>query len=152
MPPKLRDAEHLLRLMAVIAVCVGVFLLVRSAVVPQAFGQYGHYRPGALEDNRNRPRNYAGQADCAMCHEDQVKLKTAGRHKGVSCEACHGPQAAHAEDPSKRPVRPDAAQLCRTCHEKDAAKPAGFPQVAAASHYSEAGACNACHQPHSPKM
>ena len=43
------------------------------------------------------------------------------------------------------------ANLCRRCHEKDAAKPAGFPQVATVEH-SGGVLCNRCHQPHNPHL
>jgi hypothetical protein len=46
---------------------------------------------------------------------------------------------------------PDVANLCRRCHEKDAAKPAGFPQVVTAEH-SGGALCTACHLPHNPHL
>ena len=150
----LRDSGHLIRPAVVLIAALGVFLLIRSVFVPEAFGKYGHYDPAALEDNRRRPVSYAGQETCATCHEGEAKVRAAGRHAKVACEACHGPQAAHAnsDDPSAhKPKRPDSAFLCRRCHEKDAAKPDGFPQVAIAEH-SGGVACNSCHQPHNPHL
>ena len=41
--------------------------------------------------------------------------------------------------------------LCVRCHQRDAAKPRNFPQVAAADHYAGV-LCNACHQPHNPHL
>ena len=53
----------------------------------------------------------------------------------MACEACHGPLATHANDPSAlKPTLPNVADLCRRCHEKDAAKPKKFPQVVTAEH------------------
>jgi hypothetical protein len=34
---------------------LAIFLAVRSAIIPKAFGQYGHYRPGALDLVRSGP-------------------------------------------------------------------------------------------------
>jgi hypothetical protein len=131
-----------------------VFLVVRSALVPKAFGKYGHYSPGALATIRKKPISYAGQDACLMCHEDEGKVRAAGRHAHVACEACHGPQAEHvnADDPgSHKPRLPEVANLCRRCHERGAAKPKGFPQVATVEH-SGGVACNSCHQPHNPHL
>jgi hypothetical protein len=148
----LRDWGHLIRPALVLLAGLGVFLLVRASVVPPGFGKYGHYRPAALDAIRARPIAYAGQDTCVMCHEDQAKARAAGRHAHVACEACHGPQARHADDPSAvKPQLPDVANLCRRCHEKDTAKPKAFPQVVTAEH-SGGSACNACHQPHNPHL
>jgi hypothetical protein len=147
-----RDSSHLLRLVAVFIAALGVFLIVRQAVIPKAFGQYGHYRPGALEMVRERPISYAGQDTCVACHDDEAKARASGRHAHVACEACHGPQAQHANDPATiKPQLPDVARLCGRCHEKDAAKPKNFPQVATAEHMGGVP-CNSCHQPHNPHI
>lgn len=142
---------HFVRLGGVLLVAVGAFLVIRAAVVPKAFGLYGHYRPGALNDIRARKVSFAGQTECVMCHDAEASVRNTGKHKSVSCEACHGPLARHAEDPSaNRPVLPNVAVLCARCHEKDAAKPKAFPQVVTREH-SQGVACNTCHKPHQPK-
>ena len=148
----LQDGGHLIRPAVVLLAGLGVFLLIRSAVIPKAFGQYGHYRPAALDLVRSRPISYAGHETCVLCHEDQGKVHDAGKHATVACEACHGPLAKHADDPSANvPKLPDVANLCRRCHEKDAAKPQGFPQVVTAEH-SGGVPCDSCHQPHNPHL
>jgi uncharacterized CHY-type Zn-finger protein len=147
-----RESSHLLRLVAVFIAALGVFLLFRQAVVPKAFGQYGHYRPGALEMIRQRPMSFAGQDACIACHDDQAKLRASGRHAHVACEACHEPQAEHANDPIKiQPQLPDVASLCGRCHERDPAKPRGFPQVVTAEHMGDVR-CDTCHTPHNPHL
>ena len=147
-----RDSAHLIRPAIVLLAALGLFMIVRAAVVPAGFGKFGHYRPGALDSARSKPISYAGQAACVLCHEDQAKVRAAGRHAHVACEACHGPLAKHADDPTAvKPALPDVAVLCRRCHEKDAAKPAQFPQVATAEH-SGGALCNSCHQPHNPHL
>jgi len=148
----LRDSAHLIRPALVIIAGLGIFMAIRAAVVPKGFGKYGHFRPAALDVIRSRPIVYAGQDTCIMCHDDQAKARAAGRHAHVACEACHGPLAQHANDPgSLKPKLPDVATLCVRCHQKDAAKPRNFPQVAAADHYAGV-LCNACHQPHNPHL
>ena len=131
---------------------LGLFLVIRGAVVPKGFGQYGYFRPGALAAIRQHPVAYAGQATCVVCHEEEGKLRATGKHARVACEACHGPLAKHADDPSSNiPKLPAAATLCARGHEKDTAKPKTFPQVVTAEH-SGGLACNTCHKPHNPHL
>ncbi len=147
-----RDSGHLIRPAIVLVAGMAIFFLIRNTVVPKAFGQYGHYRPAALALNRQRALSFAGQQECLLCHDEEAKARAAGKHAHVSCEACHGPQAKHAADPmSLKPALPDVAVLCARCHEKDAAKPKSFPQVATAEH-SGGMLCNSCHQPHNPHL
>jgi hypothetical protein len=149
-----RDWIHLIRPAIVLVAALGIFMIVRAAVVPKDFGKYGHFRPGALDAIRAKPISYAGQDTCVLCHDTQATARAAGRHAHVSCEACHGPQNAHAtaDDPSAaKPKLPDVANLCRRCHEKDAAKPPAFPQVVTAEH-SGGALCTTCHQPHNPHL
>jgi hypothetical protein len=147
-----KDIEHLLRLAAVIVIALVAFVLLRAAVVPKSFGQYGHYRGDAIAEVAARPIAHAGHAVCEGCHTDVVDQKKLGRHAGLHCEVCHGPQARHADDPaSVKPPLPDTAVICARCHEANSAKPRSFPQVASADH-SGGLACNTCHQPHRPKI
>ena len=147
-----QDARHLISLVGLFAAAVGVFVILRAAVVPEGIGKYGHYRAGAIDDNRARAVKFAGQAECVYCHDSQLQARNGGRHKGISCEACHGPQARHvASDGKEKPAKPDVIPLCLNCHEKDAAKPAFLPQVVKADHYTGT-TCSDCHQPHNPKM
>lgn len=151
MRPQLKDAAHLIRLVVVVLVAVAAFAGLRSLLVPESFGEYGHFRGNVLAELRERPVQFAGREACAVCHDAVVETKKAGKHAIVACEACHGPQNKHAEDPSIKPVLPEAATLCARCHEKNSAKPKGFPQVVTKEH--NAGmACNDCHQPHQPKL
>jgi Cytochrome c554 and c-prime len=147
-----KDIEHLIRLAAVIAIALVAFVILRAAVVPHSFGQYGHYRGDAITEIASRPVAFAGHDTCEACHSDVVDQKKLGKHVVVACEACHGPLAKHADDPgSVQPKKLDTAVVCARCHEANAAKPKGFPQVATADH-SAGLACDTCHQPHRPKI
>lgn len=147
-----KDAGHLLRFAGLFVLAFLVFLGVRGFVVPKTFGQYGHYRGAAITDIAALPMKYAGHQACEECHTDIAETKTHGSHTQVNCEACHGPLANHAADPtSVIPVKPDSAVLCVKCHTASAAKPKGFPQVDPAEH-SGGLACATCHNPHSPAM
>jgi hypothetical protein len=120
-------------------------------LVPKSFGRYGHYRGDAITETAARPVHFAGHQACEDCHADVLEKKKSGRHARVNCEACHGPLAKHADDPSIQPAKLDTAVLCVRCHEANGAKPKGFPQGASAEH-STGLPCDTCHQPHSPAI
>jgi len=147
-----KDTEHLIRLAVVIVILLAVFVLLRAAVVPKSFGQYGHYRGDAIGEIASRTPAFAGHQVCEGCHTEVVDVKKLGRHANVPCEACHGAQGKHADDPSSvTPKLPDTAVIGARCHEANSAKPKTFPQVASADH-SAGLACNTCHKPHQPKI
>jgi hypothetical protein len=148
----MKEAVHLIRLAALFIIGFVLFLVVRQWIVPAGFGKYGHFRAGALDDVRARPISFAGRATCEGCHNDVRAQLAGGKHAHVNCEACHGPQARHAEDFEKvKPVLPDTKLLCPVCHEANTAKPKWFPQVVSQEH-SGGEACKTCHQPHSPAI
>jgi hypothetical protein len=148
----LKDAGHLLRLAALFTFAFLLFLVLRSAFVPRSFGKLGYYRADALAEIAAKPVNYAGHQTCENCHSDIVDVKTKGKHKGVACESCHGPQARHADDPgSVVPAKLEAVSLCPRCHTANAAKPKTFPQVVVEDH-SGGAACDTCHKPHTPAI
>ena len=145
-----KDAGHLFRLAAVFVAGLLIFLVIRGFLVPKSFGQFGHYRANAVTEIAARPIKFAGHESCEGCHADVLDKKKNGKHAGVNCEACHGPQAQHADDPtSVKPAKLDTAMLCARCHEANAAKPRNFPQVDTEEH-STGLPCDTCHQPHSP--
>ncbi len=141
---------HLVRMAALFGVGVLAFLVLQALLVPKGFGVYGHYRAGALEENRARPVAFAGRAACVECHSDVPDAMKRGRHEGIRCEACHGPLAGHAADPTeKKAVRPDSRVLCARCHAGNVARPARFPQVDPVEHAGKE-ACTSCHKAHNP--
>ena len=147
-----KDAGHLFRFAGLFVLAFLIFLVVRHYVVPRSFGQYGHYRGAAMGEIAAHPAKFAGHETCEACHADVLEVKKAGKHAGVNCEACHGPQAKHAEDPgSVKPVLPDTSVLCARCHEANSAKPKWFPAVVTGEH-SQGLPCNTCHTPHSPHI
>jgi hypothetical protein len=152
MGERLRDAEHILRLVALFAAGVTVFLIVRALLVPPGFGEYGHYRSGALADNWQRPPAFAGRAACADCHDEAATALAGDVHAPIGCESCHGPLAAHAADPGAvTPEIADVTRLCTDCHAAEPARPATHPQVEVAGH-AEGAACADCHEPHAPEL
>ena len=147
-----KDAGHLFRFAGLFVLAFLLFLVVRGFVVPKSFGQYGHYRGAAIGEIAARPVHFAGHQACETCHVDVLDVKKNGKHAQVNCEACHGALAKHADDPAAvTPPKLDTAVLCVRCHAASAAKPKGFPQVAAEEH-STGLPCETCHQPHNPAM
>lgn len=140
---------HLVRVAALFGLFVLGFILVRGSLVPDDFGAYGHYRVGALDDNRALPLVHAGRAACLDCHVDVPEAMAGGAHAAVGCEACHGPLAGHADDPEVEPGRLEAARLCARCHAANAARPAAFPQVDVDDH-AAGESCLTCHTAHNP--
>jgi len=152
MTGRFRDSRHLLRAGMLFGAGILVFLVARAVLVPKDFGTLGHFREGALADNRAREVSLAGRAACEECHSDVVDARKGSKHAGVNCEACHGALAAHATNPTvTKPVRPNPKKICLVCHLPNAAKPKGFPQVDPKDH-GEGGACGDCHKPHHPEL
>jgi hypothetical protein len=144
--------EHLVRVAGLFLAGLLAFALLRGLLIPEGFGRFGHYRAGALDDARAYPLVHAGRAACLECHAEAAEAAKGGGHAGVRCEACHGPLAAHAQDPAaQQAVKPDAALLCVRCHQASVARPASFPQKDAAEH-AEGEACTTCHVAHRPGL
>jgi len=142
---------HLKRAFTLLALVIIVFIIVRSILVPDSFGQYGWYRGDSVEEARNHPVNYAGSISCGEenCHEIIYSVWVKDRHKTVNCETCHGPAEKHALN-AREPLTPadDSREYCGKCHFKRLARPENFPQIDPETH-SELR-CSYCHSPHKP--
>ena len=138
---------------------IGIVALVASVVLGvgafAAASLYSEY--GAVKNEPNArawaglPPQFAGQAACTSCHELEAGIQDASIHRDVSCESCHGAQAAHSSsEEAARTILPGkpTADICVTCHAQVAGRPAGFPQIDPAWHYS-GDKCLRCHDPHS---
>jgi ribosomal protein S27AE len=146
-----RIPEQVRRLGIVFLILIPGLILVRNALVPDDFGRHGHYRASAVEEIASLDTHYAGFEMCGMCHDEKAALKSSGHHRNVSCEVCHGPAAAHIEDPGAVELRmPRGRGYCPLCHEFLPSRPTGFPQILAASH-NPMKPCISCHDPHRPE-
>ena len=77
----------------------------------QAFGRYGFFRAGALDDLRARPLHYAGHAACEDCHS--TSSPRCGKHGAHRVRGV--PRPAHDARAARRPAspaKPDAPTLC----------------------------------------
>ncbi|MBU1100885.1 MAG: hypothetical protein KKA84_10835 [Bacteroidetes bacterium] len=142
--------EQVIRLAVILVIIVVVFVIVRAELVPDDFGELGHYRKGAVDEIASLELKYAGQETCEMCHDDILETKSNGYHRSVNCEVCHGPSAKHSEAPDEfLPSAPRKRDFCPVCHEYLPSRPTGFPQIVSASH-NPVKPCITCHEPHNP--
>ncbi len=146
MPQQLRP------LIILFAVLIAGLIVTRQLLVPKSFGEYGHYRGKAEEENATRDVAYAGYQACADCHEEIFEARENSRHSGVACETCHGPAAKHVDDPfESKPKIPHTRDFCPLCHGYNASRPSGFPQIIAERH-NPGKPCMSCHDPHNPQL
>lgn len=139
------------RLAVVFLVAVAGLLIARRVLIPESFGDRGHYRALAVDSIAARDVVYAGHQECTMCHGDVAQVRAAGNHKGVSCEVCHGPAASHVAAPMD--VKPEISRdrdLCLLCHAYSPSRPTGFPQIDSVTHNPRMP-CLGCHVAHAPE-
>ena len=86
---------QLTRLAIAFAIFISLFLVLRHFLIPDTFGEYGHYRGASLIDNALPEIHYAGQQACFECHQDIEDLKRQDVHSDIHCETCHGPGQKH---------------------------------------------------------
>lgn len=143
--------QQVVRLGAVFVVGTAMFLVVRGQLVPDTFGDRGHYRSAAIDTIASHPMKYAGSDECGECHSPVLDVKAEGHHRGVACEVCHGAAQAHIESPMDvQPEAPRDRGLCPLCHGYNESRPTGFPQIEPEAH-NPGAPCMVCHEPHDPE-
>ena len=148
----LKDLDHVKRLLIIATVIIAAFLLFRFIFVPKSFYEFGYYRGDSVREIMKQPPGHAGSAACAACHEDKHKEWSAGAHRPLNCETCHGALVPHTEDPTSiKPQKPRSRNHCLLCHAKNISRPGYFPQIDPAEHNKGVN-CAECHNPHSPKL
>ncbi|UCF18151.1 MAG: cytochrome c3 family protein [Gemmatimonadota bacterium] len=145
-----RVPQQVPRLVAVFALVVVALVVARTALIPDTFGERGHYRAAAVDSIVAHEKKYAGQQECALCHNAIMQARLAGNHSGLGCESCHGPAASHTANPVEfKPRIPQEREFCLRCHQYNPSRPTGFPQIDPISHNAPR-ACFTCHDPHAP--
>lgn len=144
MPPQLR------RLIPMFIVFIGLFLILRHFLIPDTFGQYGHYRGDALLDNSSKERAHASKEDCFDCHDDIKEKLENDVHAGLSCLICHGPGLEHVDNPEAANIQKEGDRaFCGRCHQLHTARSLdNIIQVDIATHHTEEEKCIECHNPH----
>jgi len=138
-----------------LGVILGLFLIVvvvRFFVLPESWISARPHQAAKVVREMAKPVHYAGMASCRLCHQDEYDTKYAGRHRGIGCENCHGPSAAHVankDDKAAMPIKHRDREFCLGCHGYLASRPNGFPQVDGQNHNGRKK-CVSCHDPHDP--
>ncbi len=161
---KSKPYSHVVRILLILITVGVVGVAVRAMVLPKSFGEYGHYRGTAIQDEMNRPIRNGTNASCLVCHPYIREMHMEGVHKTVSCEFCHGPVADHVKDgkviarlPKKQGK--EIKRLCLRCHNqiirarpKESIKMISMPQHLEQKHVRVDHNCNQCHNVHAPLM
>jgi len=143
--------QQVTRLAAVLALVVTALIVARYYLVPETFGDLGHYRAASVDSIRQQHKMYAGRQECALCHGDVEAIRAASNHDGVSCEVCHGPAANHVAAPMEvKPPIDRERETCTVCHSFNPSRPTGFAQIDPIAH-NPMTPCVSCHLPHAPE-
>ena len=147
-------------------------------MVPDTWGEKGHYRAAALTEEVARERKLVSATECWTCHEDQQALFSESAHREVHCFNCHDHLLEHfnlctkavadakaaGQDPKKAKCGPLGMKLdsikpaCVRCHTQLTGRPKGFTTINQNEHLEENGAenpkspkaCLECHSGHKP--
>jgi cytochrome c553 len=142
--------KHIVRLILLIVAVLVVSAIAAPLLTVDSFYRFGHYRANAVPEIAAKEPVYQTPRYCHGCHTERRAQWSAGSHKSVICEVCHGPAQGHPQS-GKLPIPTDAVKLCTLCHEAMPGRPATQPQIQVAQH-SGGQQCTVCHNPHSPKI
>lgn len=143
--------SHILRLLGLLAGFVVLAIVAVIIRTPQSFYEFGHYRGNSPAEIAADAPKIRGPDYCEACHEQPHADWSAGVHKVVKCEVCHGAAGDHPLDRDKLPIPDDSVRLCTLCHEQMPARPAAQPQIVVSEHAGDEQ-CVTCHDPHSPAL
>lgn len=136
-------------LLPLFAVFIILFLIARHFLIPESFGEYGHYRADSIDEIGELPIKYAGKALCIECHDIEAEKLASDAHSGLSCEVCHGPGALHVDDFEIKLEKSGTRESCGQCHNLNPARRIEvINQVNTKEHYPERANCIDCHNPH----
>ncbi len=142
--------KHIFRLLALIFGLAAVAIIAAPYLTADSFYRFGHYRANSVPEIAAKVPVHQTAKYCQDCHDERHAQWSAGSHKSVNCEVCHGAALGHPKN-GKLPIPKDTAKLCTLCHEKMPGRPLTQPQIEVAAH-SGAQQCIVCHNPHSPKI
>jgi hypothetical protein len=145
-----RVPEQIRRLAVVVAVLVVAVIGLRYYIIPPSLIESRLHRQSTVERETSKTIKFASAGTCGDCHDDVSKKKSAGFHKTLSCETCHGPALKHTENPDVKPFAPRERKFCPACHAYDPSRPTGFPQINPTLH-NPLKPCITCHNPHDPE-
>ena len=147
---------HIKRLILTFAVVIAIFLVLKHFLTPDSFGEFGHYRGNALQENQDHESKHVGIKACAPCHDGQedtiMQLKASGLHESLECESCHGPGYKHIKSPEteKLFIPSQVREFCGVCHSKNAARGKDVIKQVDLNKHNTKDNCTKCHNPHEP--
>jgi cytochrome c553 len=142
--------KHIVRLVFLIVVLLIAAAVAKPYLTVDSFYRFGHYRANAVPEAAAQEPVYQTPSYCQGCHAARHAQWSAGNHKTVICEVCHGAAQGHPQN-GKLPIPSDTTKLCTLCHEAMSGRPRTQPQIEVAQH-SSGQQCTACHNPHAPKI
>ena len=142
--------KHIFRLVALLVGLLAVAVVAPQFLTVESFYRFGHYRADSVSEIAAQEPVLQTARYCQDCHDERHAQWSAGNHKSVTCEVCHGAALGHPKN-GKLPIPKDTAKLCSLCHEAMPGRPATQPQIDVAPH-ANAQQCSVCHNPHSPKI
>src|SRR3974390_1070571 len=120
-----RMPPQVVRLVLLTIGIIGSYLIARSFLTPNSFGQYGWYRGEALAELSSRVPEFAGRKSCEECHAEGTTKLNKGEDKTLSCESCRGAGLAHVENPDVKMGILNVSH-CIRCHEANPSRPKGL--------------------------
>jgi len=142
--------KHIVRLIILIVAFLAVAAIAKPFLTVDSFYRFGHYRANSVREIAAQEPVYQTPRYCHGCHSERRAQWSAGSHKTVICEVCHGPAQGHPQN-GKLPIPSDTVKLCTQCHEAMPGRPRTQPQIEVAQH-SGGQQCTVCHNPHTPKI
>lgn len=164
-PAQHTQHSHLYRLGIVLTAFFAIALLVRWWATPASWNYDldNWYRLDAEKLAASQPLIYGGNDSCRECHAAAIKKLGNFRHKGLSCESCHGPLADHVREGKKFAVAivDKSRWQCQNCHAEQINRPEDFPQfsktgwigkrVRKHAELDDVTPCLKCHDAHDPE-
>lgn len=137
-------------LLIVFAIFISLFIIIRHLLIPDSFGEYGHYRGDALEEIASQELKFAGKEACIDCHSDIYEMLLSDMHANLDCEICHGPGQKHADSMEASDIlKKTGREFCGLCHAINPARPNDvISQINLNEHNIEIENCTDCHNPH----
>jgi len=142
--------KHIFRLVALILGLLVLAFIAKPFLTVESFYRFGHYRANSVPQIAAREPVLQTASYCKDCHTERHAQWSAGSHKSVTCEICHGAAQGHPQK-GKLPIPKDTVKLCTLCHEAMPGRPSTQPQIQVARH-AGGQQCIVCHNPHSPKI
>ena len=127
--------KHIFRLVTLIIGLLVVAVIGAPYLTVDSFYRFGHYRANAVPEIAAKVPVHQTAKYCQSCHTERHAVWSAGSHKSVNCEICHGAALGHT-DKNKLPIPKDSIKLCTLCHEAMTGRPATQPQIDVGKHNS----------------